>query len=557
MANGGRPRLGELLIQTGFITEEHIKIALQVQKIRKQYLGETLKNLGFISSKELAIALAKQSGFSYINLEEIFPPKEAVFLLEKREAKMLNAICIDVDEQEKRAVVVIDDPYDLRKHSTIRSRLKNYKVEFRVAEEDKLEKFREIFYSFYTNPLDKQIEEEINKFTGGGGDIVKLVNMILDFAIILNASDIHFNPLADVSFLFFRIDGILHSMFVLPLFIHNNIVSRIKLISGMNVAERRIPQDGAFSYQGAGESVDIRVSTLPTAFGEKVVMRILRKDISKLNILFLGYTDFQLEKIREASKYSYGMVVVSGPTGSGKSTTLYSLLRAVDYIKRNVVTVEDPIEYKFNFIYQTEVNEAVGYKFSTALRYLMRQDPDVILIGEIRDEETANISVSAANTGHLLLTTVHANDALTTVYRLLNLCEDKDIALSVIRVISAQRLYRKLCPFCKEEDSESLEWIKKKYPQIVKYLENKGEEIKVYKKKGCDKCRGIGYIGRSLVSEVLPFDVELIDAFLKGEALSRIKKQLKEKDFWTLEEVGMYKILKGETDLTEIMRVIV
>jgi type IV pilus assembly protein PilB len=381
----------------------------------------------------------------------------------------------------------------------------------------------------------------------------KTVNTILDLAIYLNTSDIHISPLADISFLFFRIDGILHSIAVIPLFVHNNIVSRIKLLSGMNVAERRIPQDGAFSYETFGEKVDIRTSTLPTAFGEKVVMRILRKDISRLNLAFLGYAEHQLELVKKAGSFSHGMVIVSGPTGSGKSTTLYSLLRSIDYLKRNVVTVEDPIEYKFNFIYQTEVNEAIGYRFATALRSLMRQDPDVILVGEIRDEETAEISVSAANTGHLLLSTVHANDALTTVYRLLSLCKEKDVALAVLRVISAQRLVRKLCPFCKEEDPETLDYLKKKYKD---FIDNLPFEPKVYKSKGCDKCRGIGYSGRSVVAEVLEFDTELTDAFLKNMPLMKIKELLKEKNFWDMEKSGIYKVLKGETDYKEVMRVV-
>jgi type IV pilus assembly protein PilB len=269
--------------------------------------------------------------------------------------------------------------------------------------------------------------------------------------------------------------------------------------------------------------------------------------------MFLGYHPSQLEILREAARLPFGMVILSGPTGSGKSTTLYSMLRSIDYLKRNVVTVEDPIEYKFNFIYQTEVNVPSGYQFSTALRYLMRQDPDVILVGEIRDEETANISVSAANTGHLLLSTVHANDALTTVYRLLSLCSEKDITLAVLRVIAAQRLARKLCPFCKEEDPEGLAYIKKKYPDVFKRLDF---EPRVYKSKGCDKCRNIGYIGRSVVAEVLRFDTQLVDAFMHNVSIHEMGKMLESKGFLSMQKSAIYKVLKGETDLKEMRRVV-
>lgn len=546
-----RPRLGDILVRSGFITEEHIRIALRVQKVRRMFLGETLKTLGFISPKEMAIALAEQAKMTYLDLHEIFPSKDVLFLFEKREAETFNAIC--VDQKSNEVVVVIDDPYDVRKHAAVRNRLKDYTVSFRIAEKETITKHIEVFYKFYSRSLEEEFDDEVKKITTGAGDVVRIVNIIMDWAFYLNTSDIHISPLADTSFLFFRIDGILHPVSVMPLFVHNNVVSRIKLLGGMNVAERRVPQDGSFSHESMGETVDVRISTLPTTFGEKVVMRILRKDISRLNLAFLGYHPRQLSVLKEAAGLPFGMVILSGPTGSGKSTTLYSMLRSIDYLKRNVITVEDPVEYKFNFIYQTEVSEATGYKFSTALRYLMRQDPDVILVGEIRDDETARVSVDAANTGHLLLSTVHANDAVTTVYRLMSLCPEKDITLSVLKVISAQRLLRKLCPFCREEDPDGLELIQSQYPKIFNQFE---AEPTVFKSRGCDKCRGIGYIGRSVVSEVLKFDTELVDAFLRDLPLMKIRSMLDEKGFLDMEKSAIYKVLRGETDLAEARRVV-
>ena len=541
-------KLGEILIKLGFITQEHIEVALKIQQIQKKKLGEILKELGFVSPRELALALAYQANLEYINLEEYYPKKEALFLLTKRIATLYNALCVDI--KGDTVLVVIDDPYDIRKQATLRSLLKNYKVKFAIAEPEAIVRAIEIYYTYYTNPLDKQFTEEILK---PEPDIEKVVDLILNMAIYYNASDIHINPLSNVSFLFLRIDGILQPTAVIPYSLHGNVVSKIKLMANMNVAERRIPQDGSFSYSSLGQKVDVRVSTLPTAFGEKVVMRVLKKDISKLNLDFLGFLPMQKELLKKAVNLSYGMLLTSGPTGSGKSTTLYSLLRSINYLKRNVVTVEDPIEYRFNFIYQTEINTAIGYKFSTALKYFMRQDPDVILVGEIRDKETANTSVEAANTGHLLLSTIHANCAITTVQRLLNLVEDKDVALSVLKVISAQRLLRKLCPFCKQEAKEDLELLKKKYPKIFDLIDF---EPKVYRAKGCERCGNRGYIGRTVLAEVLELDDDLINLFYKNTSLIDIKKKLEERNFLDMPKVATYKILSGETDINEVKRVL-
>ena len=541
-------KLGEILIKLGFITQEHIEVALKIQQIQKKKLGEILKELGFVSPRELALALAYQANLEYINLEEYYPKKEALFLLTKRIATLYNALCVDI--KGDTVLVVIDDPYDIRKQATLRNLLKNYKVKFAIAEPEAIVRAIEIYYTYYTNPLDKQFTEEILK---PEPDIEKVVDLILNMAIYYNASDIHINPLSNVSFLFLRIDGILQPTAVIPYSLHGNIVSKIKLMANMNVAERRIPQDGSFSYSSLGQKVDVRVSTLPTAFGEKVVMRVLKKDISKLNLDFLGFLPMQKELLKKAVNLSYGMLLTSGPTGSGKSTTLYSLLRSINYLKRNVVTVEDPIEYRFNFIYQTEINTAIGYKFSTALKYFMRQDPDVILVGEIRDKETANTSVEAANTGHLLLSTIHANCAITTVQRLLNLVEDKDVALSVLKVISAQRLLRKLCPFCKQEAKEDLELLKKKYPKIFDLIDF---EPKVYRAKGCERCGNRGYIGRTVLAEVLELDDDLINLFYKNTSLIDIKKKLEERNFLDMPKVATYKILSGETDINEVKRVL-
>jgi len=514
-------------------------------------LGEVLVLGGFLSPKELAIALSIQSGIPYVDVEDYFPDKEALFLIDKGTAESTASVVLA--KEGNKVIVAIADPFNERRKSIIKMLLRNRKLEtvFRLAEAPAIKKGIEKFYSAYLNPAETVIQEEFRKRVNET-NFERIMENLLKFAVLNNVSDIHINPMEHISFIFVRIDGILQPFVVFPKHSHANLISVIKLMSNMNVAERRIPQDGSFSYSLMGETLDVRVSTLPTAFGEKVVMRILKKDFSKLNIQFLGYESFQQKLLYKAVSIPYGMVIVSGPTGSGKSTTLYSMLRSVNYLEKNVVTVEDPIEYRFNFIYQTEVDTSAGYKFATALKYFMRQDPDVILVGEIRDTETANISVEAANTGHLLISTIHANDALTTVKRLISLTEEKDIALSVLKFVISQRLIRKLCPFCKKEDESS-----QSEELLARYAEKfKITQPKIFKAVGCSKCRGTGYTGRTVVSEILEIDTELADMFSKGTPTGEIKGYLKEKGFITMQDVAILKVLKGITDMNEVRRVL-
>jgi type IV pilus assembly protein PilB len=545
-------RLGDILKELNFVKDAHIEVALKIQSVRRSKLGEILLSTGFISPKELAIALSTQSGIPYIDLNDYFPSEDVLKLIDRRTAESLPALA--VDKRGDSVVVVITDPFNERAKAIVRNILRGYKVEFRLAEETVLRKSIEKFYSYYTEPIEEVIKKEVSK-PASGVNFDFLLEKIIQLAAYYNASDIHINPIEDVSFLFMRIDGIMQPIQVIPKPVHYSLVSVIKLKGDMNVAERRIPQDGAFSINAFGEEIDVRVSTLPTAFGEKVVMRLLRKDISKLNLQFLGYHEKQLKLIYEAINLPFGMVIVSGPTGSGKSTTLYSMLRSVDYLKKNVVTVEDPIEYKFNFIYQTEVNTSAGYKFSTALKYFMRQDPDVILVGEIRDEETAEISVEASNTGHLLLSTVHANDAITSVKRLLSLSSRKDVTLAVLRYVIAQRLVRKLCPFCKEETTaENLD-----IPALREFLSSVGveiENIRMFRRKGCEHCRGTGYLGRTVVAEVMELTPEIADRFFIDAPLTEIRSVLKTMGFISLQVSGLIKLLSGETDIDELDRVV-
>ena len=544
-------RIGDILVSQGFISKKHLDVALKIQKVKRKLLGEILVDLGFVSSKELAMAIAQQQGLEYVDLTTTVPSKKAISLLKRENAVKLEALCVKIHDNE--VYVAIDNPMNIKKQAQIKSLLKDYKVTFVVAEREKILESIDRYYSYYFEPLEETISSLSTGAVIDSSKIVPLVDSIFKLAFFNNASDIHINPLEDVTVLSLRIDGALIPFSVFPKAVHDMLVSRIKLMARMNVSERRLPQDGAITLKMMGMDTDIRVSTLPTDYGEKVVMRILKKDYSKLNIAFLGYTPEQEQILRKASTLSAGMIVISGPTGSGKSTTLYSLLRQIDYIERNVVTVEDPIEYKFNMIYQTEVNESIGYKFSTALKYFLRQDPDVILVGEIRDSETASMAVEAANTGHLLLTTVHADSVIASVYRLFSLGGDPDILLSVLKVIASQRLIRMLCPFCKQAAPlEYVEKLEKIFPELFQLI----EEPTVFVSKGCERCKRTGYIGRSVIAEVVEFDDEIVEAFMSKKGIPELKKLFREKGIMDIGRAGIYKVLKGETDIKEIVRAV-
>lgn len=342
-----------------------------------------------------------------------------------------------------------------------------------------------------------------------------------------------------------------------PKNIHNSIVSRIKVMSNLNIAEQRLPQDGSFSYIFLGDSYDFRVSTVPSTLGENIVMRILPKNLSLFTLENLGFRDFQLETINKIVRKSQGIFLITGPTGSGKTTTLYSILRRINALERNIITVEDPVEYKFPFIKQTQINEKVGYTFSNAVRAFLRQDPDVMLIGEIRDNETAEVAVKAAITGHLVLSTLHTNSSISAIPRLMDLKVLPYMIASSLVAVSAQRLVRKLCPFCKEKTFYSKDYLIKMGFKAEK-LESivAGEGIEGYKAKGCDKCAGTGYVGRKVLAEIFEIDEEIAGLIEEGAPMVKINRRVIEKGMKTMEDVALLDIADGITSPDEVMRVI-
>lgn len=542
--------IGELLKELGYITEEQIQIALQVQKIYpKKFLGEILVNLDFVTSDEIARAIAIQNNLEYIDLDNVIPEKEALLLVPKDFATSVPLLPIKVENDT--LFVAIDNPNDLSVYDYL-VKTTNKKIKFLIGDRNKIAKYVLLHYYQLENPIEKRINELIK---AKEVDVVKLIDLILENAIKDRATDIHITPEIMTTHVFFRIDGVLQHYYAMPKELHSQIISRIKILASLNIAEQRVPQDGGFEFEFLNTSYDIRVSTVPTKKGENIVLRVLAKNATLFNINNLGFEKDYIEKIKFYFSKPYGIILITGPTGSGKTTTLYSALRNINPIEKNILTVEDPIEYRFTFIKQTQVNEKAGYTFSAALKAFMRQDPDVMLIGEIRDEETAELAIRASITGHLVLSTLHTNDAVSSIARLEDMKLKSYMIAEGLLLIISQRLVRKLCPYCKKQitikKEELLNYGFKK-EEIEKYE----DELTIYEKVGCDKCRYTGYMGRIAVAELLEVDHEIKKMIIDEQSSLDIENAAIKKGMRTLKEDALLKILNGVTTLEELKRVI-
>ncbi|RUM40525.1 MAG: hypothetical protein DSY34_05215, partial [Desulfurobacterium sp.] len=418
----------------------------------------------------------------------------------------------------------------------------------------KEKEFEETFSKYYgeTKSIEELLEEILEeKVPPGEIDtrIIQIVDYIILKGVKDRASDIHIEPAEAVVRVRYRIDGVMTLGFILPKQIHSSIVTRIKLISHLNISETRLPQDGRTTFKVGDKEIDLRVSTLPSIYGEAVVMRLLGLNEALPKLEELGFTPHNYNLLQKTIQKPYGIILVTGPTGSGKTTTLYALLNKTFSVRRTIITVEDPVEYKWELIRQVQVNPRTGLTFAKALRSILRQDPDVILVGEIRDEETAKIAIQAAQTGHLVLTTLHTNDAVSSITRLAELGIKPFLIGSSLIAISAQRLVRKICPYCKDSYKASEE--EKAYLKVPK-----DEEIILYKGKGCKECKFRGYFGRTVIAEILLIDKELEDLIMKQASLIEIMDVALRKGFKTMFEDGKLKVLNGETTVEELKRVL-
>ena len=535
--------IGQLLKEYGIVTEEHIQYAISVQKALKKRLGDVLLTLGFVTDYEVAEVLAKQSGLEFVDLKTLNPTVDALKLIPKSFSIQNNILPIEVDNNT--LVVAIPDPYDERLKAMVK-RFFRGEIVFKVAPASELAKKVERFYYLAENPIDETIKENVEQLLKGNEiSVENLANLLIEDAIDKGASDIHINPLKEVTLVSYRVDGVLHLFHSLPPSVHSRIVSTIKVRSGMDIATTNIPQDGAMDYEFLHEKFNFRVSTIPSIYGENLVIRILGGTSRLISLSQIGFSDEQLDIVQKAINAPFGIILATGPTGAGKTTTLYSLLRHINTMERNVLTIEDPVELRVPLVHQVNVNPRANLTFASAIRSFLRQDPDVILVGEIRDEETATLAIRSALTGHLVLSTLHTNDAVGAISRLKDLGIGNFLLSSSLTAVIAQRLVRKLCPFCKQKV--------KLTDEDKKYL---GVEIdEAYQHVGCEHCKHTGYIGRTAAGEVMFVDREIQEMIAEGSPISKIRNHLLEQGMITMKESAARFVKEGITDIAEVKRV--
>ncbi|CCJ33094.1 GspE/PulE family protein [Caloramator australicus] len=552
-----KKRLGEVLIEAGLITQEQLQKALTLQKSSGKKLGEILVEQGFISEDQIIEVLEFQLGIPHVKLDRFPIEQDAVKLISEGIAKRHTLIPIKLEKD--KLYVAMADPLNIFAIEDVQI-YSGKNVQPVIAKSDEIKRQIDKYYGKQEalkaaeefKKESKVFKTERNKNAAedesASAPIIKLVNSIFEQAINQRASDIHIEPFEEELKIKFRIDGILYEIMKMEIELHSALVARIKVLGNMDIAERRIPQDGRTSYTYFEQEYDMRISSLPTVYGEKVVIRIADKRAFLKDKTNLGFLKHDLELFDKIISSPHGIILVSGPTGSGKSTTLYTILRELNTGSKNIITVEDPVESTIYGINQVEVNPKAGLTFAIALRSILRQDPDIIMIGEIRDKETAEIAVRAAITGHLVLSTIHTNDAASAVTRLVDMgIENYLISSSLVGVI-AQRLVRRICPHCKEEYIPD-------ETEINALGINDIQNIKLYKGKGCSYCGNKGYMGRTGIYEILVIDKELRNSILKTSSSDELKDLAVKKGLVTLKESCKQKVLMGETTFEEYLRV--
>ncbi|RKX18406.1 MAG: pilus assembly protein PilB [Candidatus Zixiibacteriota bacterium] len=558
--------LGEILIKENIISEKELRAALKKQKENGRRLGETLIAEGYITDENLATALSEQLQVRMVGAEDLIKvDKEALEYIPEFFAREYHCIAKGVEDGVLEVVMI--DPEDIVVIDNLQ-KITSLKIVPYIGAQGVIDEAIERHYKELrtTGEVTEALSGMDFVVTGESGEIdnidvnelkkeldeapiVKLVNLIISEAIKNRATDIHIEPLFDSLLVRYRIDGALQDIMTAPKKSAMGVISRLKVMASLNIAERRLPQDGRISIVMPEKEVDIRVSIMPTVRGEKVVLRLLDKKGFAFTLPSLGFEPEMLEIFRKWITMPYGMIIVSGPTGCGKSTTLHAALKEIQCEEDNIVTVEDPVEYQIDKINQIAASEKIGLTFATTLRHILRQDPDKVLIGEIRDRETADIAIKFALTGHLVFTTLHANDAPSTITRLLDIGVPRYLVGSTLNLVMAQRLLRTLCSACKEEyepDEEELARIKLD-PSMIK---NK----KIYRAKGCVRCRNTGYYGRTGMFELLEVKLPVRKLIYEGKDQDDIRFKAKDAGMLTLRDAGIKKVLAGLTSIEEVLR---
>ena len=551
-------RLGDRLVAMGIITEDQLNVALQEKKITGKMIGEVMVDLGFIDEETLTAVLAEDAGFEVFDPKQTIVDGDALALIEKKVARKHHILPISMDDHN--IYVAMSDPYDVLALDTLRRYIpKGLQIKPVVTTATVISDAIDAAYGYASNITDilKELEEgehqdiaNLDENEAFSHPIVRLVNALVIDAVKLGVSDLHFEPEENFVRLRYRLDGVLFTAQILHKQHWNGISQRLKLMAEMNIADKLSAQDGRFGLNAGGKEVDFRVSSLPTVWGENIVLRVLDKSSSILPMEVLGFSEENLKKIKNSQSKPEGIIIVTGPTGSGKSTSLYSMLNEINNVEINIQTLEDPVEYSLPMIRQTHVREGI-LEFADGIKALLRQDPDIIFIGEIRDKTTAEMALKAAMTGHQVYTTLHTNDSFGAIPRLLDLGLKPGMIAGAIIAVFAQRLTRRLCEACKEPYRPNQEECR-----ILSVNSENPPEIYRAKQGGCPACSGAGYKGRVAVAEVLTFDEDMDELLARGESKAELKIMAEKKGFKNIRDDGILKVLEGVTDLQALSRVV-
>jgi type IV pilus assembly protein PilB len=561
--------IGRILIKMGLLTREKVHECLKVQQDRKGQvkLGEVFIEKGLVTQRDLRIALAGQRGMEYVDMSKIEVPADVIDRVPTQMARSYHIFPLSYNKVANQITVAIDNPDNFRATDDL-STLLGFSVEAKVTDTDALNAALDKYYKEDKEGLNDLIGElegdkTLQQFQGRGESIdledikeladsnpvKKLLNHVLLQAVRDKASDIHFEPFEDEFKMRYRIDGVLYEMIPPPKSIALALASRIKVMANLDIAERRLPQDGRIPLVVGGNPVDLRVSVLPTMFGESVVLRVLDRSQVNLQLDMLGLQQRELDMVNQLVEKPNGIVIVTGPTGSGKTTTLYSCLKKLNQIDTKIITTENPVEYDIDGLIQVQIRPEIGLTFAKCLRSILRQDPDICMVGEIRDLETAEISIQASLTGHLVFTTLHTNDAPSTVARLVDLGLETFLITATIEGIIAQRLVRKICVRCKTEYTPTEE-------QLME-LELTPEDLrgrKLYYGPGCEHCNKTGYRGRVGLFEIMQFNDPIRDLIMNHASTGVLREEARKAGMRTLRENGLMAIFDGITTIDEVSR---
>ena len=567
-------KLGRILTKLGKVTREQVHSALEVRTNNpanaKKKIGEVMLEMGLVTAQDIAVALAGQRGFRFKQLAGLVIPQETLRALTSEAANVMRVVPLEIDPQAKTITVAIGSHANFQAVDNLRMNMfAGYEISVVVSPVADIDEIIRREYAKKTDTVDLFSEvnraEAVKNLQGRGDSIdvasledagsdnavVRLVTNMLAQAIANGASDIHLEPFEDEFKMRYRIDGVLYEMKTQPKEIAMAIVSRIKILSKLDIAERRLPQDGRISYQLSEdkEPIDLRVAVLPTMYGESVVLRVLDRSAVQLELDRIGLREDELAKMRLIINKPNGIVLVTGPTGSGKTTTLYAALRELNQVDTKILTAEDPVEYDIDGMIQCQVNLEQELTFARLLRSFLRQDPDIILVGEIRDLETAQISIQASLTGHLVFATLHTNDAPSSILRLLDLGVESFLLTATIEAIVAQRLVRRICTKCKEEFAPSEEHLME---LSLRTADVQGRTL--YRGRGCDNCTKSGYKGRMAIFEIMLMDDELRDLVMQQASTAVLQTESRKRGMRTLRESGLLALYEGQTTIDEIVR---